>query len=203
MKHLISALALSAGLATGAQAAVVNGSFEDPGTVTGNWATYSAGSNALTGWTIDSGSIDLINAFWQHSDGNYSINLDGTSPGTISQMLTGLTVGRAYTLAFDMAANTADPNQTVGLTASVGRNFQSYSFDKTGFSRSNMGWVTYTLGFTASADSMLLSFASDSPSGFYGAALDNISVTSVPVPASGLLLLAAMGGLALRARKTA
>ena len=202
MKHLISAIALSAGLASGAQAAVVNGSFEDPGTVTGNWATYNAGSNALTGWTINSGSIDLINAFWQHSDGNYSINLDGRSPGTISQMLTGLSVGRNYTLAFDMAANTADRNQSVGLTASVGRNFQSYSFDKAGNSRGDMGWVTYTLDFTAAADSMLLSFASDSPSGPYGAALDNISVTSVPLPASGLLLLAAVGGLALRTRKS-
>lgn len=202
MKQMAFAAALCAALATGAQAAVVNGSFEDPGTLDGNWATYGAGSSALSGWTINSGSIDLINDYWEHSDGDYSINIDGGAPGTISQMLTGLVVGRSYLLAFDMAANTDGPNDVVGVTASVGRNFQSFAFDGTSQSRSDMGWITYSLGFTAATESMLLSFASDSPSGYYGAALDNISVTAaVPLPASGLMLLGALGGLALRARK--
>ncbi|MEM7470331.1 MAG: choice-of-anchor C family protein [Pseudomonadota bacterium] len=203
MKQMITAAVLATGLATGANAAVVNGSFEDPGTFNGNFTTFGAGSFALNGWTINSGSIDLINTYWENSDGFYSINLDGASPGSISQTMTGLSVGKSYKLAFDMAANTDGANDVVGVTAAVGRDFQSFTFDGTGNSRNDMGWLTYTMEFTATAQSMLLSFSSDSPSGPYGAALDNISVTAVPLPASGLLLLGALGGLALRSRKRA
>lgn len=189
-------------LATGAQAiTIVNGSFELPGTYSGPFTTLSAGSTALTGWDIDSGSIDLINTLWQNSDGFYSIDMDGNAPATISQQLNGLVVGQTYSILFDMAANVGGPDDFKTMTVAAGLDAQRYVFDGTGKSHANMGWETNQFDFVATATSEKLEFMSTSLSGAYGPALDNVRLAPIPLPAGGLLLVTGLGAMALRRRR--
>ena len=81
---------------------VKNGSFETPLVHSGGFDTIPTDADApvLTDWTIDSGNIDLLNpTYWNASDGNQSIDLDGYDAGSISQVLPTV-VGQKYDVKF-------------------------------------------------------------------------------------------------------
>lgn len=200
----VMAAAFAIGLAGGAQAATIqNGSFEEPGVFSGSFTSPSAGSNAITGWTIGGGGVDLINTLWQHQDGNYSLDMNQTSAGSISQDITGLIVGQSYRISFWMASNSSGNPVLKLLDVTAGSTTQSYSFDKTGSTTSNMNWTEQSLLFQASATSETLTFAS-TIGGAYGPALDNVSiaaVSAVPLPAGGALLLSGLLGMGILRRK--
>ncbi len=114
MKKLAAPFAFAAILAAGIAdpvdtahaVSVVNGSFElgtDPG---GSFLTVNAGESSITGWTVDSGSVDYIGGYWAASDGLRSIDMNGLTTGSISQTITGLTIGQQYRVSFDLAGNT-------------------------------------------------------------------------------------------------
>ncbi|MBK7006395.1 MAG: choice-of-anchor C family protein [Burkholderiales bacterium] len=166
--------------------------------LSGSFATYSAGSLDLTGWTIEEGSVDLINNYWQPSSGDYSLDLSGNGDGVISQAFDTV-VGTTYTVSFDMAGNPDDSDKV--KTVQVGLSQQPlYTFDTTGRTRTDMGWVTQSFTFTAVATSSTLHFASVQDSA-YGVALDNISVTAVPEPETYAMLLAGLGLIGTLARR--
>jgi hypothetical protein len=89
---------------------------------------------------------------------------------------------------------------------------QDFSFDTTGKTVFDMGWVTVTWVFTAQAATTSLELrsldtAAEGYTGFFGAAIDNVSVQPVPEPSSGslsswglFLLLAAIHGPSTRRR---
>lgn len=189
-------------LATGVSGATItNGSFEQPGTYSGPFTTIQSNSGGLYGWDVTAGSVDLINTLWQHSDGNYSLDLDGNAPATISQSISGLTVGQTYTVLFDLASNPASAGSIFKtLTVAAGLDAQRYLFDRTGQSVGNMGWVTETFTFTAANETERLEFMSTSENGPYGPALDNVrfAPAPVPLPAGAVLMLSALGLLSLR-----
>lgn len=64
-----------------------------------------------------------------------------------------------------------------------------------------MGWASYALRFTAASGQKRLTPASNSPGGPYGPALDNFTVSSVPLLASGLILPGALTAMGLHRRK--
>lgn len=187
---MLSPIAMAAPLIT-------NGGFESS-SFNGTFTTFSAGSSALTGWTIDAGSVDLINTYWAPASGNYSLDLSGNNDGVISQSFATV-VGQTYTVSFDMAGNPDDGDKI--KTVQVGLSQQPlYTFDTTGQTRSNMGWINQSFTFTAVATSSTLHFASVQDSA-YGVALDNISVTAVPEPETYAMLLAGLGLLGTFARR--
>lgn len=187
-------------------ATITNGSFENP-VVSGSFNTYADGSGSLTGWAIANASLDHVSSsFWQASDGNHSLDLNGNGgAATISQTVSGLTIGQSYTIYFDMAGNPdgAPTIKTMDVTFGMA-GLASYSFDTTGNSKAAMGWVTNSYSFVAGMTAGVLSFISTTDVGdYYGPALDNVRIemSAVPLPAGLPLLFVALGGLGIVGRR--
>jgi choice-of-anchor C domain-containing protein len=205
LRKLMVSAAMTIGLAASASAATItNGSFEDHAAFSGGFTTLGTGSSALTGWTIDSGSVDLIGSYWEASDGVNSLDMSGGASGKISTMITDLIIGSRYLLSFDIAANPDGAPETKNLLVDVAGATNTVAANRSDSTRpSPMNWRTVTLGFTATNTSEALSFASDSGTAF-GPALDNVRVAAVPLPATLPLALIGFGALGmLRRRKKA
>lgn len=155
-----------------------NGSFEDGPDDIVAFITLPAGSADITGWTVVSGSIDLIGSYWDAFDGDRSIDLNGNEPGAISQVFD-TESGALYQVFFDMAGNPDDPGLKV-LVASANSMASEYEFDSTGKTRTEMGWTEMSFIFQASSNSTTLEFASISPDdSAFGPALDNVRVIPI------------------------
>ena len=200
MNYLFLGLAFSLAAGSAGAATVQNGGFESPGTFSGSFQTINAGSASLTGWSIDSGSIDLINTYWQSGSGNYSLDLNGNAPASISQTITDLTIGQQYRLSFLLAGNPDGGPAAKSVGVSIGSNSQNFTFNTTGNSKGSMGWTGKSLDFTAGATSLVLRFSA-LDAGPYGPALDDIAIAPIPLPAGAPLLLAGLGALALTRRR--
>lgn len=198
---------------------IQNGSFEDSShSSVGTWLTLYAGSTAISGWTVigttaATDSIDYIGNYWQASDGNRSIDLDGRcARGGVEQTIA-TEIGHTYKLSFDVAGNTDGTPYGSGLRTmdvlAIGAATQSasFGFDCTGQSHWDMGWTSMEWSFVADAPSTTLRFLSTTtaaPAG-YGMALDNVAIHA-PVPTAallGLLGLGSSGGLLARRRRSA
>ena len=101
---------------------VANGSFETGvGAPSSGFSTLGAVNTDITGWTLTNGTIDWINDYWVASDGSYSLDMDGVTPGTIQTSAPLSTViGQAYRLSFDMAGNPDGSPQFKQLDVQVG-----------------------------------------------------------------------------------
>lgn len=84
---------------------LVNGSFEEGPEGLGNWQVLGAGDKTIKGWEVTRASIDLIGNYWQHGQGNRSLDLHG-SPGFGGIKQTFATKpGRRYKVTFALAGN--------------------------------------------------------------------------------------------------
>lgn len=191
---------------------ITNGSFETatldpPGS---SFYGLSAGSTAISGWTVIGDAIHYSRGGWEASDGVSSLDLDfgaGDRGGVSTTFAT--TPGDQIRVTFDMAGN-PDPNGNVpspirDMRVSAAGIFQDFSFDTTGTTLQDMGWTPESFLFTATSASTTLSFlstSSDAVAG-WGIALDNVSATAVPaqVPEpSSMLLLGMVGGMGMVGR---
>lgn len=172
-----------------------NGSFEQTDVV-GNFNTVNIGGLTITDWSVDSGSVDHIDDYWQHADGDQSIDLNGLTTGTISQTIPTI-VGATYNVSFALSGNPdssvdvqlASPsNKTLNVSATNGGAVSPYSFDTLaeGNTLGSMGWKTKQYSFVATSTSSVLTFASTT-AGAFGPAIDNVVIDEVlntfPVPA--------------------
>jgi len=80
---------------------------------------------------------------------------------------------------------------------------QDFTFDTTGRSYADMGWVARSWSFSAVAATTTLEFRSltQSPLLGWGAALDNVSVTVIPEPGTWALMLGGLLAVAGMARR--
>jgi hypothetical protein len=227
---------------------VTNGSFED---VTGKSSPtffLSDGAGNLTDWTtstnFDSNNVLFASptdvatrhdgaefGFWSSSgvtaspDGGNFVAFDGDpTPGarqTMSQMISGLTVGNTYHLTFDWAATQFEfVNGPAGdwsgattneMEVSLGGDTQDTATVDVA-SRGFTGWLTGSMTFTATSASELLEFVSiGTPTGQPPVALlDGVSLTGVtggaPEPATWAMMgigFAGLGFAAYRRRRKA
>ncbi|GAA1235353.1 hypothetical protein GCM10009665_26900 [Kitasatospora nipponensis] len=172
--------ALFAGLGVTASAQTVSrfddGSFENPRVAAGSFTTLSAGQ-AIGPWQVTAGNVDLIGAgFWQAAEGDQSVDLNGTTPGTVAQTFTTVP-GANYTVTYALAGNPAGgPTLRTGNALIDGQDFQDFSFNVTGKSTTNMGYVNRQFTFRATNATTTIGFASTTPNTSYGPVLDDVRV---------------------------
>ncbi len=196
----IAGLATFAGTSVLAQGAaadspnlITNGSFETTTAPTSSYSTVLAGdSTTIPGWTVvtpslygaSGGSVDLTAATynnWGAQDGNYSIDLAGTSsePGGLYQDVP-TTPGVEYSLTYWTAVNGDQaPNQAHTMNVVVGgvtvATVQALS------AGAPLQWVPQTTTVTATSSTTRVEF-DDATLGdvIQGPALDNVSMTAIP-----------------------
>jgi hypothetical protein len=225
----MSTALLGAALAGSASAAtiVVNGSFEQ-GTGTGvanrtafgnlgqagsaNWDIYT-GTN-VTGWNAGPHGIEIqtdrtlpgsgggnVDA----QDGENYVELDTTRNSSMRQTV--FLSGGTYTLSFFYSprVNAAAAGQTTNaiIYSLIGTGGPLFTLLADGPSgRAPFGqWTEFTHVFTASQGNYDLIFSAAGQSNGLGGLMDNVSITPVPLPGAGLLLLGAVGGLAFVRRR--
>jgi choice-of-anchor C domain-containing protein len=162
---------------------LVNGSFEEGSEIpkVDAYNQLENGSTALTGWVVSQGNINVIgSAFWKAADGKYSLDLNGSMPGAISQTFK-TKKGQKYRVRFTLAGNTR-PGPTAPtekkLQVSAAGKKTEFTFDTTGKTPNDMGWVNKTWEFTAEADETPLEFLSLTEGGD-GPALDDVVVVAI------------------------
>lgn len=165
-----------------------DGSFETPVVTPGTFVDVSQGQS-IGPWTV-SGLVDLIGAgYWQAADGAQSVDLNGQNTsipgesGAVSQTFTTIPLF-AYEVSFALAGNplsqgdpVAGPLTKTGDVLINGQIVKNFSFNVTGKSPTNMGYVTEEFTFLATGTSTTLEFASTNP-GEGGPVIDNVRVES-------------------------
>ncbi|MCX5208636.1 choice-of-anchor C family protein [Kitasatospora sp. NBC_00240] len=152
-----------------------DGSFETPKAPANAFTGLTAGQ-AIGPWQVTAGSVDLIGAgFWQAAEGDQSLDLNGSGSGTVAQSFTTVP-GATYSVTYALAGN---PEGGVALRTGRalidGQNFQDFTFDITGRTRTAMGYVGHQFSFVAQGASTTLSFTS-TVAGAYGPVIDNVQV---------------------------
>ncbi|GGO95631.1 choice-of-anchor C family protein [Wenjunlia tyrosinilytica] len=157
-----------------------DGSFETPLAPAGSFQTYAA-AQSIGPWRVTTGSVDLIGAgYWQAAEGDQSVDLNGTSPGAVAQTFT-TTPGTKYTVTYSLAGNPGTPPVVkTGKVLVDGQDFQDFSFDITGKSSTNMGYVTRQLTFVARNPTTTLTFASTTANSARGPVIDDVLVQPCP-----------------------
>jgi choice-of-anchor C domain-containing protein len=158
----------------------INGSFEEPSVIFGV-TTYGAGAT-FGGWTVISNSIDLVaGGVWVAANGSALVDLNGfaPAPGAIYRNVTN-TAGKSYQLRFAYAGNPdAVPVVKTMQVFWGGSLVANVSFDTTGHTESNLGWV-YTNIIVTGTGLDRLQFSSTVASSSFGPLVDNISLTQLP-----------------------
>ena len=104
-------------------------------------------------------------------------------------------MAQAPRLWFDLSGNT-DGDPTIKTSRNgVSENAEIF-FSSSASNIPGLTWKTYSLDFWAAGTTTNLIFSSQDP-GPFGAALDNVKISAVPVPAGAPLLLAGLAGLGL------
>jgi choice-of-anchor C domain-containing protein len=197
------ALAVAAGMAASAAnaASLVNGSFEvgaDPGSFT----TLGNGSTAVNGWTVKGNGVDYIGTYWQAAHGVRSIDLSALNGGSIQQTIATV-IGKTYKVTFWLAGNPdGGLGEKLAATSVSGDWVNTFSFDVgPANTKQNMGWQEYSYRFTAFENTSTLVFNSMTHTP-YGPALDNVSISAVPEPATWAMMIMGFGGVGAAVRSS-
>ncbi|MFD8396752.1 choice-of-anchor C family protein [Streptomyces sp. NPDC059680] len=159
-----------------------DGSFETPEVMPDELETYVRGQ-FIGPWKVTQATVDLYDGVWKTADGQQFLDLNGTEgdlanthPGAVSQTFA-TTPGRSYTVTYALAGNIQQgPVMKTGKVLIDGQDFQDFSFDTTGKTAFNMGWVKRQMTFVATGKSTTLTFASTTAHTASGPLIDDITV---------------------------
>ncbi|MCW2879835.1 MAG: hypothetical protein JWQ95_3935 [Sphaerisporangium sp.] len=154
-----------------------NGSFETPVVRPNTFQTFSEG-RSIGAWSVSGGTVDLVGqGFWQAADGAQSLDLNGSGPGEVSQTFSTLPLVK-YEIGYRLAGNpAAAPAVKTGQVWIGGDVAQNFSFDTTGKSFADMGYVQQKVTFVATGLSATVRFNSTVP-GAWGPVIDDVTVKS-------------------------
>jgi len=220
-RAVLAGVATAALVVTGATAAAaaafINGDFEScTGCVLNprGFDLLAGGSSQLTGWTVVGGhpnrAVDYVGHYWMPESGSDSLALSGAGGSGVSQTFSTI-VGEKYDVKFYISGApnpTVHPIKTIAVTAGSAPTMD-YNFNASNNSLTNMGWQVENYDFTATSTSTTLSFVNDPERGAgpagqpYRLALDNVSVTAVPEPATWAMMILGFGfaGSSLRSAR--
>lgn len=184
---------------------LINGDFELPTPVTGpNGNLFTAGQS-FGGWTVSGDTVQQYDTSYHGGtaeSGHQFIFLPtftAESTATISQAVTGLSVGVQYQVSWWSSIYTDAVNMgaSSGLVSMGGNTVNiAYNDSTVGLHPGdNTPWIKGQLGFIATSGNMILSLKGDRAGAGSGSfiAFDDVQLTSVPEPAAG----AVVSGLAL------
>jgi choice-of-anchor C domain-containing protein len=179
---------------------VANPGFEEPAI---EGAVLGVAGGTIGAWIVGGNGVDLVRTAWQAAAGDQSLDLNRNSAGSVSQDLTTV-AGQKYMISFALAGNPLGSGPKRVVVRWGGQTVGNFTFDQTGTSASQMGWVVRTVpSVIATGELTRLSFVSltGSMSGsegtgtFYGPAIDEVGVFLVPAPGAFVLLAMGVGGL--------
>ena len=177
---------------------LVNGGFESP------VLTNDQVMTSIPGWVIATGNIDLVHGQgWVSSEGSQSIDLEGSTIGSIYQIFT-TAVGQEYSFSFNYSDNpyVGDDSARVRIIdGNTEANLVDFTvYGPTGNSPTAMMWQSTNGTFIATSTSTLIRFDSWNVNNYSsaGTALDNVQVDAIPEPASMMLVLSVLGLLSIK-----
>jgi choice-of-anchor C domain-containing protein len=181
---------LSAASQASAASVITDGDFSSP-SGGGSFTTYNGGM--FGPWTVNN-SVDLIGAYWQApTAGGGSVDLDGVSPGGVSQTFTA--APGEYELTFFLSANPDGGLGAKSVDVSVGGVDKTFTYSITSATtHADMNYVEETLEFF-NAGTSTLSFNSKDVGSPYGPVIGGVSVSGVPEPGVWAMMLVGFGGL--------
>ncbi len=149
-------------------------------------------TGTIGNFTVTSGNVDIVGTFPTYNYGSLCVapesvncvDLDGNTNATITSSSISLAAG-SYILSFDLNGSQRGPSSSTTVTLA--------SFSQT-YNLASSSTGAYSVPINVSTPgSYTIVFASNDPGGSdMGALLDNVVLSSVPEPASVLLMIGAL-----------
>jgi choice-of-anchor C domain-containing protein len=154
---------------------LTNGSFEEGPDDVGEYKSLDKGSDAIKGWTVTRGQIDLIGTFWTSAHGSRSLDLHG-SPGYGGVEQTFKTKkGKRYRVELQLAATPDSGDRGIWIAAAgEKKQFDVKSGEGT---KEKLAWTKVVWEFVATdAETTLEIYTTDKGDEYRGPAIDEVSV---------------------------
>ena len=147
----------------------------------GDFLPLDEGSTDIPGWKVTRGQIDYLERHWKAAEGDRSLDLHG-SPGYGGVEQTFKTTnGQHYRVTFALAGSPGCAFPSKNVIVSAAGKSRTFSFDSTGKTTEEMGWMQKEWEFDAVAAQTTLEIrTAEDTDPVAGPALDDVRVEALP-----------------------